>query len=457
MRNMLKFIYHFSLVSAAVCACSSHAEAQYSPAPDSIFKVNAEGQVTARSYFRYDEDQRQTGVAHFMWNKKTSEWVGTFKEDVTYDANGNQVGRQTFYWDVDQNNWVLAEKETASFDKGGRQTSNEVNRWNKGRNAWIGERKREDTFDAFGKRINSVVYRWDDDGAKWLPYEAAETQFYEDLPQRLKKLDIKKLWKSGEWVNVEKREYDYDTQTRALAASTLFSWSNGQWVPQVKTRYSKTASDNGGSVVVTRSLTYDTQAAHWVNSEKISTQLDSKGSEIAITRERWAGIIWNIVQQERIDIKYDQYGNRTHEGRYLLTGVNKWVGRSLSDKTYNEYGDVLSEIRLEWDTHNQVWKGVVNTRTEYSDMGDVIAEQRQKWDRKSQSWQPQSKSSFQYDEDHNKIYESTSSWNVVKNAYEEFFKGKTSYKINRKGYISEVINHIWQDGKWRLRQITKYY
>ena len=90
-------------------------------------------------------------------------------------------------------------------------------------------------------------------------------------------------------------------------------------------------------------------------------------------------------------------------------------------------------------------------------MGDILSEEKKRWDRRTHEWKPQSKSSFSYDDEHNKISESTSSWNPQKGAYEEFFIGRTSYKLNRQGYISEVVEQTKEEGTWKTRQTTRYY
>lgn len=450
---MPKEIYHIILVAATYLATMPAARAQYSPTPDSICRINAEGQAVSRSHFQYDAQERQTGVAHLVWNKKTGLWVGTFREVVEYDPQGNVVARQTSFWDTDDDDWRLGETETAEFDTAGRQTAVEVMRWNRERRTWIGERKRHDEYDERGKHTRQETFRWDDDMGKWTPSEAVETK-YHSTPPRQKKSDTRQTWRDGEWQNVEMTEYEYDGKTNALRSSTRHEWLDNAWAPQTRTAYTR-RTENGVVAVCSHSLRF--AGGQWVNDEKVTTLLDSHGAEVAITREKWAGIIWNVVQKERIDIKYDQWGNRTHEARYIMTGTNTWAGRSVTDRTFSEYGDVLTEVRMEWDTHNQTWKGVVNTKAEYSAAGDVIAEQKQKWDRKGRRWVPQSKSSYQYDDEHNRTAESTSSWNPLKNAYEEFFRGRASYRLNRDGNIAEVVEQTWENGKWRMRQTTRYY
>lgn len=140
-----------------------------------------------------------------------------------------------------------------------------------------------------------------------------------------------------------------------------------------------------------------------------------------------------------------------------MTGADQWEGRTKVDKTYNEYGDVLTEVRLTWDSQLRVWRGVVNEKREYGPMGDVLSEEKMRWDRRAQTWKPQSKSSYKYDDEHNKIAENTSAWSPLKDDYEEFFVGRTSYKLNRKGFITEVIEQTKEEGKWKTRQTTKYF
>ncbi|MBQ2322090.1 MAG: hypothetical protein II375_05980 [Bacteroidales bacterium] len=449
---MLKQLHISFCLMAVALGFATDLRAQFYPTPDSIYKINEEGQLTSRSYFRYDAQSRQTGVAHLTWNKKTGEWVGTYQELVEYDDAGNVVDKKTSFWDTDKYDWKLAEHEKASYDTEGRLTSSEVMRFNVRRDTWIGENKQEIKYNADGQRALATTYKWDDDLGKWMPFEKTSSEY----TQKLKTTDTKQTWRQGQWENAEKTAYEYDAKSRALASATTSGWNGAAWVPSTKTAYSKTASGDK-TTVVTDLLTYDSATSQWISQEKQTTTLDSHGSETLSTREKWNGKEWVITERERTDLAYDQWGHCTHQEKSVMTGADQWEGRTKVDKTYNEYGDVLTEVRLTWDSQLRVWRGVVNEKREYGPMGDVLSEEKMRWDRRAQTWKPQSKSSYKYDDEHNKIAENTSAWNPLKDDYEEFFVGRTSYKLNRKGFITEVIEQTKEEGKWKTRQTTKYF
>lgn len=441
------------LVMAAL-GFAPRAFAQYNPTPDSIFKYNEEGQLTMRSYFRYDAKSRQTGVAHLTWNKKAGEWVGTYQELVEYDEAGNVLDKKTSFWDSDKYNWKLAEHESAKYDSEGRMTYTEVVRFNVQRDTWIGENKQEMKYDAQGHRTGLTTYRWDDDIDKWVPAESVVSEFSKADGSKIS--DTKQVWRQGRWVNEEKSTYTYNAKTSTLQTTVQSKWDGSAWVLASKTDYTKTISD-GKTNVVTARMTYDAAKGEWVGDERQTTVIDSHGTELLSTREKWNFSSWVITQKERTDATYDQWGHCTSQVNYAMTGADQWEERTKVEKTYNEYGDVLTEIRLTWDILARAWKGIINEKREYGPMGDILSEEKKRWDRRTHEWKPQSKSSFSYDDEHNKISESTSSWNPQKGAYEEFFIGRASYKLNRQGYISEVVEQTKEEGTWKTRQTTRYY
>lgn len=440
----------------SLCAITAiEAFSQYNPTPDSIIKTDKEGRVVNRSYFKYDAQERQTAVEHYTLNKKTGVWGGTYKENAQYDANGNRTQLIVSYWDYDTGKWLDMTRENVAYDVNGRRLSEEAMTWNKQRNAWIGDRKNSCRYTVNGQRAEVFNYQWDDAKVKWIERDATLSEY--DDATRQKKSDTHRVWAAGEWQNTRREEYEYDPQNRRLIQTTTMTWTEGKWVPITRFIYtSGSRNEAGQTVVVTQTQNYDATKAVWVNHDKTTTVLDPRGAELINKKEEWNGMGWQVVKIERTEIEYNNNGDRTHEARYRWNGGNDWIGVSSTDKTYSEYADVLSEIRMEWDMAANSWRGVVNVKTDYDDMGNITAEERYKWDKANKVWKRQSKASFVYDTDHNKTSESTSSWNPRKDRWEEFYKGRFEYRIGYDGNIMSQREYLWEKGEWKLVQTVNY-
>ncbi len=452
---MVKKIIHSCLLSLLLCLATS-SYAQYLSTPDSIIRLNADGQPIRRSYFKYDNNQRQTDVEHYTYNKKNYEWSGTLKEHVDYDANGNVSFRRTSFWDQNTKSWVDMSTEKTTYDNNGNLLAEEVMNWNKLNGLWEGERKQDATFSHFNLPLSQTSYQWSNASNAWQPTEQLLTEYDPSTHQKLS--DTRQEWQENNWLNISKTEFLYEGTAPDPTQSIEYEWNGSSWSTLKKSTFTSIPS-NADGLRERQTLTQKINPAtsSWVNDEQLIVMTDKYDTQVLSSKETWNGHAWAFFSQEKTDVEYDEKGEKIHEEKYSKSGSNDWIGLSLSEILYDDNGNMTSEVSMEWDSLAQTWKGVVNSRMEYNDNNDLLQDQRFLWDTTTRSWFKQSKAFYQYDDKHNKIGETTTSWNPQKNRWEEFYKGKFEYVTNKNGFITSVTEYIWDKDKWKIVQTTNYF
>ncbi len=450
----MKFLVS-ALLSVVLLLCSAQlVEAQ--TLCDSIIKVNPKGTKTARSYFRYDANGYQVLAMHYTFNKKTSTWSGTYRESVSYDNNGNIVMRKMAYWDFDSNNWLTMVAEDMTYDSKSRRIARDYRKWNKERSVWLGLTKEKLQFNNMGLISEREVFDWDDASSEW-NYDRITNYEYDDRGRVT--YEETKRW-LGTWTNEERTAYVYDADNYEAQSETSEMWNGTEWVPTKRSIYQRrTTNDENGYLytLAVNYLTYNPESRTWTRTSRHTTQYDAHQTEVRNVNEEWTERGWNITKDERYDVQYNEDGYVTRCIRSRWNGGNEWIGISRTEARYNDYGDQLIDIKMNWDQLNNEWKGVVNAQYDYDAMGYITLEIKCKWDAELKDWVNLSKMTYEYDDMHNKISETTSSWNNQTKQWDEFYRGKFEYAYDGYGNPKQVAEYIWDVKKWKPVQTIYYY
>ncbi|MBP5366241.1 MAG: hypothetical protein J6Y82_10035 [Bacteroidales bacterium] len=444
-------VSHYIITLFAFLSAMGIASAQEQP--DSIIKYNADGVAVARSYFKYDDNKRQTLAMHYVFNQKNEEWAGTSRDEMTFDNNGNCLSKSTLYWDYETRSWVVNKKQESAYDSRGRVIGHSVMNWNKVRKVWVGETKTETEFNNMGLHASETSYFWDDNATVWI--KDRKQNFTYDDRGRCTLCETQK-WVDGKAVNESRIEYTFDANSRDLLLERLSVWDKGNWVLSTETKYTFGKPDDSGC----RSKETIVQTASngtLTNSRREVVTLDANNVEIFICREEWNGSKWLINSQDRKEIKYDEDKNRIFEESYSWIGQDKWVGVTHYEAKFNDYGDVVTEKRMKWNAQTNSWAGVSYVNYEYDGVGNIIRDERFKWDSKAGEWINQSVNEIEYDEYHNKKAESTSSWNKIRQTWENFYKGKFEYAYDGDGNMKIMEEYVWDVKKWKIVSTVNYF
>lgn len=429
-------------------------EAQLKEHADSIIKINSEGIQVARSYFKYDDNMRQTMSMHYTYNKKTNKWVGTFRETTAYDNMGNCLNKTTSYWDMPNCKWMEMTREISEYDLNGRKTEYDVRQWNRERVRWIGQEKYSCTFNDKGLLLSMQEYFWNDSFSDWVRSTRSEYEYNE---QGQKTIETYSTW-SEAWQKETQTRYTYNEKS-TLLSEIQYTYENGQWIPNTETSYTTTPATTDENGTRTKHIRlYDRTTQKWTDLEQYVSSINVQGSEVSMKRREYKNNQWYVTKNERNTLEYDSNGNEIFNEKSLWVGGNDWTGRLRTEIQYNEYGDIAMERETTWDINTNNWKGSKYIEYEYDKDGYVTKEIHHRWDTKSNSWRNFTTMVFEYDENHNKIKESTSSWNNVKQRWDIFYNGKFEYTFDKEGYITSITEWmIDPNGKWKKVSTTYYH
>ncbi len=445
MKNIIAVLF-FTLVFAVPQVCAQGLLC------DSVIKVNGKGIVTARSYYAYDVNGYQSMAKHYTFNKKTQKWAGTFWETRVYDERGNVITRKTAYWNFDTDNWIDMLIESITYDDQNRRTSIDSRRWNLERQLWIGINNEEYTYDAAGHIAQRNVGIWDDDKAAWLPSKQYKNTF--DERNRVVSEEIL-VWHDA-WVNEDKVNYEYVGNTTKVKTETHYVWDSGSWTPHSISECNSTINESTGDKRTICNVSYYVNNA-WVEHSRTQVDVDMRQTEIRNRNEDKSGSTWAVTRDERAEVKYDEDGNRTFYARYRWNGGDDWMGLSRNESTYNEYGDLMTDISMHWDESTSQWRGTSNSTYDYDAVGNIILDIKCRWNIEKQAWEPLSKTTSVYDDYYSKVEETSASWSKEKNDWEVFYSGKYEYTYNAVGNVVGSREYQWEQKKWKLVQVVEYY
>ncbi|MCF0191360.1 MAG: hypothetical protein HUJ96_08875 [Marinilabiliaceae bacterium] len=451
---MQKIVTYIVFVIVSLLTC------QLSASPnqvDSIIQVNSKGVVVARSYFEYDANFYQTMAMHYTLNKKNGNWVGTFKETAEYDNDGNITKRITSYWDIDGSKWSEMSREINTYDREGRLTGVNQLKWILERSRWIGSQRYEREINERGFVTNHINYTWNNDNDIWTKSNQCSSEY--DAYGRIHSTTNSE-WKDSTWLFTTRETFTYKENTRRQTSSLTERWKNGSWVKYHTTESSYIEESNHISKRIDITKTYD-DSGSTIRIRRNTTSYDDNNQTIGETEETFTEGRWITNNKWRSNTSYDNDGNCIAETRMKWQngyGDNeKWEGVSKVLKTFNDYGDVMSEERYSWDNTHNAWKGINNEQYDYDNLGNIILHIRQRWNPVKKQWEMLSKMAFEYDDNHNKIRETTASWDKIHEEWDEFFIGKTDYIYDGEDNIKVMSEYMYEDNQWKLTKTTYNY
>ena len=224
-----------------------------------VFADSATAQLTSRSLYTYNAQNRNTEELHQQW--QNGAWVNASRYVATYDAQDNPTERLEQQW---QNGaWATTQ---------GNQYLNTYT--NNVLTELISKRWVNGVFENKNRGVFTVV------NGQWTGL-------------------VQQTWQAGTWEN-ESRIINivwFDWATQKPASYGEQTWQ-GTWGDDM--RYTLTYAPNGTVVEVVEELL----GASWALASRVTDTFDNFGNKLGVRFESWSGTAWNLEYEERNLLAY---------------------------------------------------------------------------------------------------------------------------------------------------------
>lgn len=196
-----------------------------------------------------------------------------------------------------------------------------VQTWSETTGQLVNDSKIMFTYDANGNETQEVTYYWEPNSGEWLPDYKTDYD-YNSSNQQIRETDSRWDENTNGWVYGRQNEYTYNSYGyNTVVISSDWLESSSKW--DATDKYEKT---------------YNTQG-------KLTTQLTYYFSNNA----------WTLAWKE--EFTYDMNGFESMVVTYHYDQNNKWVisGKRKTDRTYDTYTNILSEVYSTWDIATLEW------------------------------------------------------------------------------------------------------
>lgn len=125
--------------------------------------------LTGQSVFAYEFDNlnRQTMYARYLWYEPRDEWSGSYKTETGYDSFGNRSLHVAYNWNHETSDWIYTIREECLFNDQGQPTEYSEYKWNRELSEWHGEQKQEFNYDSDGVLVSQIFYSWETEQSDW--------------------------------------------------------------------------------------------------------------------------------------------------------------------------------------------------------------------------------------------------------------------------------------------------
>ena len=311
----------------------------------------------------------------------------TNKLELTFDKKGNVKKGLMYVLDEVSQTWSEYAQFGYTFDANG-NLSNTICKIKVLDNDWMNYRKVEFTYNAQGQKTQEITYDWN---KKW-EYLSKKTYEYDNTHNYLTLITFyeyqsameawQKLWSekyertynaaglvisyvsskwstSYEWHYDFKEEVEYDEKGRETCYTELY-WESNKWENRYRTTTAYVDTDEG-TTTLSKVEEWDENQEKWVEYKYYAYNLDKNGNEIYYSE----GGFRNGQYENGLYTRTSTYDSNGH--LLKVERVYKYdTGDSLTEYTYDEYGNRISKIHSVDDIIQE------NTRWNFSSPSGLI-------------------------------------------------------------------------------------
>lgn len=282
------------------------------------------------------------------WDKSTSQWVASEKEEYIYDANNLHTQMIWYFWIPDAGKLVKYYKREYSYDDNGNNTQIIQYGWITEPNQWEAEEKYDYTYDDNGCKISETFYLWDPSISQWVGMYLYV--FFYEAGNNTKRITYSWNESNSQWETTEKHEYTYDANGNETQF-IRYVWDPGisQWVNYVK---GESSYDANGNIILYLGYMWDESTSQWEGFIKDEYTYDDNG---------------NLEQY----ICYSRSSNTSpwcEMFKFVTTNDNNYSADDLilPNDEYFKYKR-LSTIRTHWHSNINDWVNVLKQSYYYSE------------------------------------------------------------------------------------------
>lgn len=433
---------------------------------------------SSKEVYAFDGSNQLLQEKYSSWSDGL--WIGTSGQKWEQIWKNNKVwSKVTYNW---SSGWVPSIKDSTEYNKDNDITFSVHYKWTG--SAWEGDNSKSNysqTYISAGQKEWTTILKWENN--QWNNYIQTRS-IYEDGNLKEERsqqwsgtawVDVKVVyhtWENGvetftrteEWNDTTqalkmKSEYKYvltkDGQNRNIEEYKMKCGADSVWVGTGYTRnlwYYETRGDSA----ITSSTTYDWKNNDWSRKDSAATW---KGIAVPTQTFITAKFSWTGTKWEYTALAtnvYDEKGRVTSQDSKTYKN-GKWVGVYWYVKEYDEWGNVISDIKYGAGSGGNVWKG--NSRYDYG--YDANGNQTKKvyfrWNTTKNDWEVTKQDEFTFDDKNRQTmarhsYLSAITGEFVYDSYEKYaYLGNDEDPSSTLQY-EYIVPDGQETGEWILKQ-----
>ena len=354
---------------------------------DSTVSTAADGTYRSKTVYGYNARGKRVLASTFSYDSQTQQWTNTNKTEYEYDANDEQILQLNLEWNTETASWITLSRVDTEWER-----DSENNR-------------------TFVRTSQS----WNND-TQSLKFTSREVTVLHGNTNYYKYRTLYRYDAEGNWMPNSKLEQLYDVEGYEVSI-TNYTWNqeNNKWKGSSKQAFTNSADESYTELLAN----YSWSDEMWDWSDKVESEFDYQGTEIAVTVYRKNGAIWDpvsktgkegdftvfyevknnaFVKTYKENTEYDANGNMSYYSLYLWDGTKWCQSRIVSsciwdnlsgewriiqyiEYGYNVAGQELYHTQLYRSNSQSEWTDNYNFRYEntYDDFGRQTERKTYKW------------------------------------------------------------------------------
>ena len=280
---------------------------------------------------------------------------------------------------------------------------------------------------------SAVIYLWNntDWALKYRGYYTFGTTTIEVLQEKLSQA-------GNSWNNYSKRVLEF-YNSGSLKKETDYFWQSPgiQWLPAYVEEY-----NSFGRNIELYSKNWNDTTERFTGGSRIASTYLNDTLLSAELFQNWevATNLWrNVTRTE--NTYANQLITKTTQRNWRGTD---WVNDYSIEYTYSQFGDLLTETGIDWDTIANVWVNDAQTGRTYNSLGNTTGILSSQWSRGTSAWVNRFNQIINYDAQFRVSSMLTQKWNV--SSWTDSLRA--SYSYNTQGQILQYLDEVWNGSAW---------
>lgn len=313
-----------------------------------LFHSPTDSVLHEKILYNYNPSGKQYTITTAVWDTLMQKWYFSTKEDIFFDQNGNDtlwIAYQLSMNDI----WTYNQKTVKTYDESNRQTSLAFYLWNNLIQQWHGEYKLVNEYDENGNNTLSAYYIWNDVRQNWQGSSKSE-RTYNDHNLMISYINYQWDFKTYGWIPLSRTENTYNEQdTQISYTSSIWNPESGVWVYVYKSE-SETIISGTNYWHYSAYYEWDNLFGRWKGLDKIEYFRTGPDEEIQLIdyewnalEEKWEAAIKTIQDNDEAEMKYtiSTFASRDSivQGELIAGFENReefsniWITSSCPDQT----------------------------------------------------------------------------------------------------------------------------